>query len=90
MEAKVSTRDRIRLAAIEAIEQHGIDQLTTRLIAEGAGTNLASINYHFRTKDDLLTEVLQSTADHMLQDVFAEIEKPDRGPVSCWRRSFSI
>lgn len=76
---EVSTRERIRLAAIEAIEEHGIDQVTTRLIAQEAGTNIASINYHFRTKDDLIAEVLQSTADHMLQDVFAELEKEGRG-----------
>lgn len=78
-ENQLSTRERIRLAAIETIEELGIEGATTRAIAERAGSNVASINYHFRTKQELLSEVLQSTADHMLQDVFSELEKPGRG-----------
>jgi AcrR family transcriptional regulator len=72
-----STKERIKLATIEAIEQYGIEDVTIRIIAEKANANIASINYHFRTKDDLLQEVLQMTIDHMLEDVFTEVDRPD-------------
>jgi AcrR family transcriptional regulator len=77
MTEQPSTRDRIKLATIEAIEQYGIDQVTVRVIAEKAEANIASINYHFRSKEALLEEVFQMTIDHMLEDVFAEINRED-------------
>ena len=70
----LSTRRVILEAAVDCIEKFGIDRVTTRRIAQEAGTNLASINYHFRTKDQLVAEVLTMTINHMLEDVFAEIE----------------
>src|SRR3989304_1629807 len=69
-----STRRAILEAAVTCIEKFGIDRMTTRRIAQEAGTNIASINYHFRTKDQLVAEALTMTANHMLEDVFAEIE----------------
>jgi TetR/AcrR family transcriptional regulator, regulator of cefoperazone and chloramphenicol sensitivity len=73
-EQEVSTRQAILLAAIDSIEQHGLEQVTTRMIAERAGTNVASINYHFRTKDRLIEEALTTTVAHMLEDVLLAIE----------------
>jgi AcrR family transcriptional regulator len=70
----LSTRRAILEAAVTCIEKFGIDRMTTRRIAQEAGTNIASINYHFRTKDQLVAEALTMTANHMLEDVFAEIE----------------
>src|SRR5574341_1009582 len=52
----LSPRDQILGAVLTAIEKHGIDSLTTRKIAEEAGTNIASINYYFRSKDLLVEE----------------------------------
>jgi len=36
----------------------GAEALTVRLIAETAGVNLAAINYHFRSKDNLIKAML--------------------------------
>jgi AcrR family transcriptional regulator len=69
-----STRRLILEAAAACIEKYGIDQLTTRKIAQEAGTNIASINYYFHTKDDLVEETLSMTINHMLEDVFATID----------------
>lgn len=78
MAEEKSTRERILEAAITGIEKHGIDKLTTRKIAEEAEANIASINYYFRTKADLIAEVLAATADHMLEDVRATLDREDR------------
>jgi AcrR family transcriptional regulator len=69
-----TTRRLILEAVVTCIEQDGIDHLTTRAIAQQAGTNIASINYHFRSKDELLAEALTMTSEHMLEDVIAAIE----------------
>ncbi len=53
------------------IEKYGIDKLTTRKIAEQAGANIASINYYFRSKDELVAAALSMTINHMLEDVTA-------------------
>jgi AcrR family transcriptional regulator len=68
-----TTRRAILEAVITCIERDGIDRLTTRSIAAEAGANIASINYHFRTKEDLVAEALTMTINHMLEDVFVEI-----------------
>lgn len=70
-----STQQRILEAVITGIEKYGIDQLTTRKIAEEAEANIASINYYFRSKDELVTQALQSTAEHMLADVKATLDE---------------
>jgi TetR/AcrR family transcriptional regulator, regulator of cefoperazone and chloramphenicol sensitivity len=75
-EQEVSTRQAILVAAIDSIEAHGLEQVTTRMIAERAGTNVASINYHFRTKDRLIEEALMTTITHMLEDVILTLDDP--------------
>lgn len=74
------TQQRILEAVISGIEKYGIDQLTTRKIAEEAEANIASINYYFRSKDELVSQALQSTADHMLADVRATLQEGE-GPL---------
>jgi AcrR family transcriptional regulator len=69
-----TTRQAILEAVVTCIEREGIDRLTTRSIAREAGTNIASINYHFRTKDQLVAQALTMTIDHALEDVNAEID----------------
>jgi AcrR family transcriptional regulator len=73
---KTSTRQLILEAALDCIEEEGLDKLTIRKIARKAGTNVAAINYHFRSKDHLVAEVFSMTIRHMLEDVFAAMEDP--------------
>ena len=74
MPKKTPTRQLILEATVDCIEKQGLEAVTTRRIAVQAGTNLASINYHFRSKEHLLQEVLAMTIKHMLQDVFEAID----------------
>jgi AcrR family transcriptional regulator len=63
-----STKQHILLSTIDAIEKHGLANLTTRLIAEEAGVNNAALHYYFGTKENLIDIVLDQTAKHMLDD----------------------
>ncbi len=73
MAEKKITQQLILEAVITCIEKYGIDKVTTRKIAEQAGTNIASINYYFRSKDELVSAALSLTINHMLEDVTAAI-----------------
>ncbi len=78
MAQRIPTRQLILEAAVTCIERDGLDRVTTRKIAKEAGTNIASINYYFRSKDELLSNVLEMTIQHMLQDVVTAIEDQDQ------------
>lgn len=78
-EKEPSTQETILLATIDCINDHGIEHLTTRMIAEKAGANIASINYYFRTKELLVNQALEITIKHMLEDVNETIKNHDLG-----------
>jgi AcrR family transcriptional regulator len=52
-----TTRERIMEAAIRILARDGMKGMTTRAIAREARVNQALINYHYRTKDNLLLEM---------------------------------
>ncbi|NLO81769.1 MAG: TetR/AcrR family transcriptional regulator [Clostridiales bacterium] len=54
---RVDTQDRIVNTAIDMIGRHINLDFTIRSIAEKANVNLASVNYYFRSKDNLINEV---------------------------------
>ena len=54
----ISSKDKLRRAALHCIAQRGYAATSSRDIAREAGTNVASINYHFGNKEALVTEAL--------------------------------
>jgi AcrR family transcriptional regulator len=74
MMKKNATRRLILEAVIACIEKYGVDKVTTRKIAQEAGTNIASINYYFSSKDDLISEALNMALQHMYEDVTLILE----------------
>lgn len=52
------TRDRILQSALEIFADRGFKATTVRDICTHAGVNVASVNYHFRSKEALYKEVL--------------------------------
>jgi AcrR family transcriptional regulator len=56
--AKHDTKDRILDAAESLFAQHGFDATSLRMITASAGVNLASVNYHFQSKNSLIEAVL--------------------------------
>jgi AcrR family transcriptional regulator len=56
--ADTGSKDRLRRAALHCIAQRGYAATSSRDIAREAGANVASINYHFGSKEALVTEAL--------------------------------
>ena len=63
------TKAHILEAAIMTIERHGIQNVTTRLIADAAGVNNAALHYYYGTKEQLVEEALAQTVRHMGEDM---------------------
>lgn len=57
------TREKILLAAKELFEEKGFDVTSVREIASKAGVNVALINYHFGSKENLLLLLLEESVD---------------------------
>ena len=55
------TMQKIIFSAIECIEEHGIDEVTMRLIAIKAGINLAMLNYYYGSKENIINAAMQTT-----------------------------
>ena len=60
------TRSRILEAAFRRLAEDGYSALSVRQIARDAGVNHALINYHFRTKDQLVIDVLDAANRRLL------------------------
>jgi AcrR family transcriptional regulator len=62
--APVSVEEKIVLAAIDCIEQFGINGTTNRRIAAMAHVNSAAINYYFRSKEALVKRCMEKTLEN--------------------------
>jgi AcrR family transcriptional regulator len=62
---KLSTREKVIVAAIDCIEESGLQALTIRSIAAKAGVNSAAISYYFGTKEKLVEEALNRTLEEL-------------------------
>ncbi len=69
--AQRATKQHILEAAITAIEKYGVQNVTTRTIAQEASVNNAALHYYYGTKERLVAEALALTLDHMLEDTDA-------------------
>jgi AcrR family transcriptional regulator len=66
-----SNRDQLIEGALRCLERLPAERITARAIADESGANLASIGYHFGSKDDLVTAAVIEGLDRWL----AEIER---------------
>lgn len=67
VEDLVETKARILDAAFRRLAQEGYAALSMREIAKDAGVNHALINYHFRSKDQLVIAVLDEANRQLLE-----------------------
>jgi TetR/AcrR family transcriptional regulator, regulator of cefoperazone and chloramphenicol sensitivity len=61
----LETRTRLLEAAGEIFAEQGFHDATIRDICERAGANVAAVNYHFQSKENLYTSVLRYAYDCM-------------------------
>lgn len=79
------TRERIVRAAAELFAAGGLRGTTTRAICRKAGTNVAAVNYHFRSKENLYIEVFRSLFEGFRKPL---LSIPDHvHDAASWRRA---
>src|SRR5437660_735631 len=92
-EAK-DTKDRILDAAESLFLDHGFEATSLRQITAAAGVNLAAVNYHFGSKEELFQAVLTRRLDPMNQERIERLEKLEREasgkPLSCEKILFAM
>ena len=81
------TKSRIVDAAELLFMEHGFEATSLRSLTSAAGVNLAAVNYHFGSKEELFQSVLTRRLDAMNQermDLLARLEREaGERPVSC-------
>lgn len=77
--AHFSTKDRILGAAEELFAQFGFSGTSLRQVTSRADVNIAAVNYHFGSKENLVNEVFRRRMDemsaHRLSALKAALEK---------------
>jgi AcrR family transcriptional regulator len=63
--APFSTKDRILGAAEELFAQYGFSGTSLRQVTSRADVNIAAVNYHFGSKENLVNEVFRRRMDEM-------------------------
>ena len=67
-------------AAAGLLAQHGEAGFNLREVANAVGIKLASLQYHFPTKADLISAILQQTLETYLDEIEAELAALDGSP----------
>ena len=76
--APLATKARILDAAETLFMEHGFEATSLRLITAAAGVNLAAVNYHFGSKEELFQAVLTRRLDPMNQARVALLDRYER------------
>ena len=67
-------RRRIIASALEVIARQGVEGASIRLVAKEADVPLGSMTYHFRGRDELLFEAMQSFIEELSAITFPRLE----------------
>ena len=71
---RFSTKDRILGAAEELFAQHGFAGTSLRQVTSRADVNIAAVNYHFGSKENLVNEVFRRRMDEMSAQRLAQLK----------------
>jgi AcrR family transcriptional regulator len=86
-----SNRANLIEGTIRCLERLPPERVTARAIADEAGANLASIGYHFGSKDDLVTEAVTVGLDRWLTEIDDRLgELTSAEPAERYRRAGEI
>ena len=82
MSPQRSNRQALIEGTLRCLERLPPERVTARAIADESRANLASIAYHFGSKEELVTEAVVTGLDRWLEEVAAELDRvapqPDR------------
>jgi AcrR family transcriptional regulator len=86
----VGHREDLLVAARRLLETKGYARITARDLVAESGTNLASIGYHFGSKEGLLNEVIGSAFDEWAEQLASiAMADPDAVPLDRARATWS-
>lgn len=92
--ASADTKTRILDAAEQLFMEHGFEATSLRQLTSAAGVNLAAVNYHFGTKEELFQAVLTRRLDPMNQERIERLERLEREaggkPITCEKILFAM
>ena len=88
MNNKIDAKDKIIEAFLELISEKGNAKVTVREISKRADVNLASINYHFRTTQNLFNEVENYFTDKIFQinKIFEDSDLNSKQAILTWSK----
>src|SRR6476619_2538659 len=72
------TKTRLLDAAEQLFMEHGFEATSLRQLTAAASVNLAAVNYHFGSKEELFQAVLTRRLDPMNQERIELLEKLER------------
>jgi AcrR family transcriptional regulator len=72
-------RERLVTAAQELVYRRGVARTTLAHIAEAADVPVGNVYYYFKTKDDIISSVVQ-TQTQQIESTLAELERRHRSP----------
>src|SRR5918996_1270137 len=88
MSPQRSNRSNLVEGTLRCLERLPPERVTARAIADESGANLASIAYHFGSKDNLVTEAVIEGLDRWLEEIAAELgELASAHPATRFRRA---
>jgi AcrR family transcriptional regulator len=77
----MTTRTRILEATVKLLYTAQPKELTTRRISREAQVNIAAINYHFRSKDELIDEAVRAATAEAFEKGKAVLHAPGKEPL---------
>lgn len=69
---KVSTHDQLLETAGRLFAEHGFKGASIKMIADASGQNIAAVNYHFGSKQNLLIETLKFVLGKIMTPIHAQ------------------
>lgn len=73
---RTDTREQIQTIALELFAEQGYDGTSLREIAERLGMTKAAVYYHFKTKEEILTSLIEDFLDQLDELVSWGSEQP--------------
>lgn len=91
MSPQRSNRTQLIEGTLRCLERLPPERVTARVIADESGANLASITYHFGSKDELVTEAVIAGLDRWLAEIARRLdEMAARAPQERFRAAFGV
>jgi AcrR family transcriptional regulator len=91
MSPQRSNRDQLIDGALRCLERLPTERITARVIADESDANLASIGYHFGSKDELITVAVVEGLDRWLAEIEQNLSVVRAGtPAERYRRARAV